>query len=114
MTGCLRQRALSPTSTDAVMLLWQLCQRPLNGDLRKPNYNNDYIAPLFRDHLMPARKFLYSLPFANSIYKVGPSLPPCSHFAATLHIPRLAASVQHALQRDAAISMPAWAHDPSL
>ncbi|CAL5223896.1 g6492 [Coccomyxa viridis] len=46
-----------------------LCQRPLNGDLRKPNYNNDYIAPLFRDHLMPARKFLYSLPFANSIYK---------------------------------------------
>ena len=33
----------------------QLCQRPLNGDLGKPNYNNDYIAPMFRDHLMPAR-----------------------------------------------------------
>lgn len=48
----------------------QLCQRPLNGDLRKPNYNNDYIAPMFRDHLMPARKYLYALPFANSIYKV--------------------------------------------
>ena len=33
----------------------QLCQRPLNGVLSKPNYNNDYIAPKFRDHLMPAR-----------------------------------------------------------
>lgn len=33
----------------------QLCQRPLNGILSKPNYNNDYIAPKFRDYLMPAR-----------------------------------------------------------
>ena len=33
----------------------QLCQRPLNADLGKTNSNNDYIAPMFRDYLMPAR-----------------------------------------------------------
>ena len=33
----------------------QLCQRPLNGVIGRTNYNNDYIAPKFRDHLMPAR-----------------------------------------------------------
>ena len=27
----------------------------MNGVLGRPNYNNDYIAPKFRDHLMPAR-----------------------------------------------------------
>jgi hypothetical protein len=33
----------------------QLCQRPLNADLRKKNHNNDFIAPIFRNHLMPYR-----------------------------------------------------------
>ncbi|CAL8463656.1 g3190 [Coccomyxa elongata] len=46
-----------------------LCQRPLNADMKKPNHNADFIAPLFRNHLMPYRKFLYALPFANRIYK---------------------------------------------
>jgi hypothetical protein len=33
----------------------QLCQRPLNADLKKPNHNTDFIAPMFRNHLMPYR-----------------------------------------------------------
>ena len=40
----------------------QLCQRPLNADLGKTNSNNDYIAPMFRDHLMPARHETFLLP----------------------------------------------------
>ena len=32
----------------------QLCQRPLNVDLKRPNHNNgDFIAPMMRDYLMP-------------------------------------------------------------
>lgn len=40
----------------------QLCQRPLNADLGKTNSNNDYIAPMFRDYLMPARHGTFLLP----------------------------------------------------
>ncbi len=37
------------------VLCMQLCQRPLNADMKKQNHNADFIAPLFRNHLMPYR-----------------------------------------------------------
>ena len=33
----------------------QLCQRPFNRDCKRPNCNEDFISPMFRDYLMPAR-----------------------------------------------------------
>ncbi len=33
----------------------QLCQRPFNRDCKKPNCNQDFISPMFRDYVMPAR-----------------------------------------------------------
>ena len=48
--------AAAATIASFSCLPMQLCQRPLNGDLKKPNYNNDYIAPMFRNYLMPARQ----------------------------------------------------------
>ncbi|CAK0732255.1 hypothetical protein CVIRNUC_000105 [Coccomyxa viridis] len=61
-----------PPGKDPELLL---CQRPLNADLGKTNSNNDYIAPMFRDYLMPARhgaflKLLYKLPLGNRVYRL--------------------------------------------
>ncbi|KAK9836338.1 hypothetical protein WJX81_006667 [Elliptochloris bilobata] len=44
-----------------------LCQRPFNRDCKLPNCNEDFISPMFRDHVMPARVFWYNTFFY--IYK---------------------------------------------
>ncbi len=62
----------------------QLCQRPLNGVLSKPNYNNDYIAPKFRDHLMPAR-YAPTLAFLCGLHVVAAILLQQESWCSTQH-----------------------------
>ncbi len=59
----------------------QLLFRTTSRELRLPNANEDYIAPLFRDKLMPVRSMVNRLfPWMVEVYKARGSAAADSHF----------------------------------
>lgn len=72
---CILVYSLDEDTNGAVLVRLQLCQRPFNRDCKRPNCNEDFISPMFRDHLMPAR--CVQTPAPPRVHASRSSRPTC-------------------------------------